>query len=70
MDNLKAFGLQDFPQGLGIGAVALASGDDCRNLGVVLKRGVNPLDPGAEGAREARGFGLADLSQGVGCSNK
>ncbi len=64
MDNLDLFGGQDFPQGLGIGAVPLAGGDDRLNLGVGHEGGVDPLDPGAEGAGEAGGFGLAHAGQG------
>ena len=70
VDDLDALGGQDFPQGLGIGAVPLAGGDDRLNLRVGHEGGVDPLDPGAEGAGEAGGFGLAHPGQGQRVGNE
>ena len=70
MDDLDPFGGKKFPQGLGIGAVPLAGGDDRLDFRVGFDGGVDPLDPGTEGAGETGGFGLAYLGQGRRVSNE
>ena len=64
VDHVAAVGLQDFPQGLGIGAISLAGDDDRADFRVILQGGVDALDPGADGAGEAGGFGLGPPGPG------
>ena len=66
MDHLSIFGLQDLPQGLGVGAIPLAGDDDRLNFRVGLKGGVDAFDPGADGAGEARTLRGQDPGQGLG----
>ena len=58
VDHVLALRLQNLSQGLSVRTIALAGDDDRADLGMILQGGVNALDPGADGAGEAGGFGL------------
>ena len=65
MDDLPALSLQDFAQGLTVGAIPLAGHDHRRDVRMVGQGGIDAFDPGADGAGQARGFGLAHAAVGL-----
>ena len=70
VDHVLALRLQNLSQGLSVRTIALAGDDDRADLGMILQGGVNALDPGADGAREAGGFGLGHPGPGPGLDNE